>query len=94
MAGVVRVIDRFPGHRTPPDLTGIDLHDYVDHQYALRAVNGEDSPSGSRIPGSGVAEETGAAAATKSLATARATIMDISRRWQSEALLEIRGCRR
>ena len=51
-------------------------------------------------PAAVVAEETGAAAATKSLATARAripataTIMDISRRWQSEALLEVRGCRR
>ena len=53
MAGVVRVIDRFPGHRTPPDLTGIDLNDYVNPQHALRAVNGEDSPSGIRIPGSG-----------------------------------------
>ena len=50
---MVRVIDRFPDHRTHLNLTGIDLNDYVDPQFALRGVNGRDSPSGNRIPGSG-----------------------------------------
>ena len=65
VAGVVRVIDRFPDHRTPPDLTGIDLNDYVDPQFALRAVNGGDSPSGNRIPGSGGGKGDGSGGGNK-----------------------------
>lgn len=39
--GVLRVLDRYPDHRTPPDLSGIDLNKYVDPQFALEAVNGD-----------------------------------------------------
>ena len=38
--GVVRILDRFPEHRTPPDLSVIDLTTYVDPQFALRAISG------------------------------------------------------
>lgn len=48
---MVRVIDQFSDDRTPLGLTGIDLIDYVDLQFALRAVNGEDSPIGNKILG-------------------------------------------
>lgn len=51
--GVIRVLDRFPDHRTPPDLSGIDLNIYVDPQFAPRATNGGDGSGGGTGGGGG-----------------------------------------
>ena len=62
---MVRVIDQFSDDRTPLGLTGIDLIDYVDLQFALRAVNGEDSPIGNKIPGRGSGDGNGSGSGNK-----------------------------
>ena len=57
--GVLQILDRFPEHRTPPDLSGIDLDAHVDPQFALRAVSGGDGGGGGRVPGSGGGDGSG-----------------------------------
>ena len=58
--GVVQVLARYPEHRTPPDLSGIDLTIYVDPQFAQRAVSGGgDGSGGGRVPGSGGGDGSG-----------------------------------
>ena len=37
--GVLKALELFPAHQTPPDLSGIDLSTYVDPQIAQRAVD-------------------------------------------------------
>ena len=36
--GVVKALDLFPAHRTPPDFTGVDLRDYVDIEISQGAL--------------------------------------------------------
>ena len=36
--GVLRQLELYPAHQTPPDLSGIDMTTYVDPQFAERAV--------------------------------------------------------
>ena len=40
--GVLKELGLFPAVRTPPDLSGIDLTNHVDNQFALEAIS--DSP--------------------------------------------------
>lgn len=58
--GVSRQLDRFPDHRTPPVLSGIDLNLYVDPQFALQATSGGDANGDDdRVPGSGGGDGSG-----------------------------------
>lgn len=62
--GVLQILGRFPEHRTPPDLSGIDLNTHVDPQFALRAVSGGDGSGGGggRDPGRGGGDGSGGGA--------------------------------